>query len=93
MDGCGWLLLPFHGGNRGSNPLGDANKFNKITHDACILPKYFPKTYSWTVPDRARAIFWRSVPAATDPISGQAGAARLQSRAERRGSHYAREAA
>jgi hypothetical protein len=24
------VLPPFHGGNRGSNPLGDANRFNTL---------------------------------------------------------------
>jgi len=30
MDEKGCLLRPFHGGNRGSNPLGDAISFKEL---------------------------------------------------------------
>jgi hypothetical protein len=33
MDGCGWLLMPSHGGNTGSNPVGDANNIIDLYRD------------------------------------------------------------
>jgi len=38
--------LPFHGGNRGSNPLGDANKINALLIQLAarldLLSKFWP---------------------------------------------------
>jgi len=50
-------LMPlFHGGNRGSNPLGDAKYINVIAPTGRHRPKYFPKIHSWMVLDDAGAI-------------------------------------
>jgi hypothetical protein len=35
--------LPSHGGNTGSNPVGDANHINDLCRIATKLPKNFPK--------------------------------------------------
>jgi NUBPL iron-transfer P-loop NTPase len=45
---------PFHGGNRGSNPLGDANFINQLVTYRPVRPTNFLQTRRWTVPDRAR---------------------------------------
>jgi hypothetical protein len=42
-DGCGRFCLPSHGGNTGSNPVGDANNINKIAKTKSAAPKIFPK--------------------------------------------------
>ena len=59
-------ITPFHGGNRGSNPLGDANNINvldranrkNIEH---VRQKY-GKDVSWTLMDEARE---------TDPVRAE----------------------
>ena len=34
--------IPFHGGNRGSNPLGDANLFNKLDQKTSVAEQLTP---------------------------------------------------
>ena len=46
--------VPFHGGNRGSNPLGDANKFKSLVLIRPRLPKIFPKSCRRTAADGSR---------------------------------------
>jgi hypothetical protein len=31
---------PFHGGNTGSNPVGDANNLNELQDPLCLLPLF-----------------------------------------------------
>jgi hypothetical protein len=50
-NAAGRMMLHSHGGNTGSNPVGDAKNFNKINPSGLTFPKNFPKTHSWTVPD------------------------------------------
>jgi hypothetical protein len=42
------VFAPFHGGNRGSNPLGDANLFMASNRTTFGYPKTFPTLCSWT---------------------------------------------
>jgi len=42
---------PSHGGNTGSNPVGDANYFNGLYLTSFLLPKIFPKRCGWTALD------------------------------------------
>ena len=42
---------PSHGGNTGSNPVGDASMINYLESFCLKLPTYFPQRRRWTVPD------------------------------------------
>jgi hypothetical protein len=45
--------VPSHGGNTGSNPVGDANKINNVEGYRITAPKIFPKRRGWTAVDLA----------------------------------------
>jgi hypothetical protein len=47
----------FHGGNRGSNPLGDANKINYFD----LTPSVFPKISQKATVGRLRTVAWYDV--------------------------------
>jgi hypothetical protein len=40
--------MPFHGGNRGSNPLGDANIFNGLKANGLAVVQHSSNIQTWT---------------------------------------------
>jgi hypothetical protein len=51
MDRLNLPEMPSHGGNTGSNPVGDANKRNYLENTSLTLPTNLPQRRRWTVPD------------------------------------------
>ena len=49
MDRLNLPEMPSHGGNTGSNPVGDANYISDVWGTDQQVPKNFPKSRSWTV--------------------------------------------
>jgi hypothetical protein len=44
-------LSPSHGGNTGSNPVGDASRNKTFYPTPRMFPKSFPKSRRWTAGD------------------------------------------
>ena len=74
MDRCDLLEMPFHGGNRGSNPLGDANQTSSLeTHRGERLTNLSQRR-GWTGLENAR--FGALLPRPTGKLGDARNAAR-----------------
>jgi hypothetical protein len=51
---CMSHTAPFHGGNTGSNPVGDAIRINTLTHGLCQFAGLYGKNTANMIPDRSR---------------------------------------